>query len=192
MIDSSVYIHPQALIEQNVTIGPKTRIWAFSHILPDVTIGSNCNICDHTFLENGVILGNRVTVKSGVYIWTGVEIEDDVFIGPCVAFTNDKYPRSLQYLSEYPKTLLKQGCSIGANTTILPGLTIGKWAMVGAGSVVTRNVPQHALVYGNPSKIKGSVCRCGEQFKIQESHVKCKCGYQYSFAVDSSSEFSVR
>jgi acetyltransferase-like isoleucine patch superfamily enzyme len=176
MIDPTAKIHPQALIENNVSIGAETRVWAFAHILPEVKIGVNCNICDHTFIENNVILGDRVTVKCGVYIWTGIEIADDVFIGPCVAFTNDKHPRSQQHLSDYPKTLLQQGCSIGANATILPGITIGAWSMVGAGSVVTRDVPAYALVFGNPARIQAWLCYCGLRLNISNEKALCKCG----------------
>jgi acetyltransferase-like isoleucine patch superfamily enzyme len=189
MIDISAKIHSHALIEKNVQIGANTRIWAFAHILPDVVIGSECNICDHTLIENGVILGDRVTVKSGVYIWTGVEIEDDVFIGPCVAFTNDKRPRSRQYLSEYQKTRLSQGCSIGANVTLLPGITVGAWSMIGAGSVVTRNVPAHALMVGNPSRIVGWVCQCGERLTIVEARAYCQCGRNYELNINKKACF---
>ncbi|MFZ2314360.1 MAG: acyltransferase [Gammaproteobacteria bacterium] len=181
LIDPEVKIHSHALVEENVRIGAKTRVWAFAHILPGVIIGSECNICDHTFIETGVILGNRVTIKCGVYLWTGVEIEDDVFVGPCVSFTNDKRPRSMQYSLDYDRTYLLQGCSIGANATLLPGITIGRWSMVGAGSVVTRDVPAHALVFGNPAKIMGWVCECGERLianKFPQSY-KCVCGNQY-------------
>ncbi len=183
MIDSSAKIHSKAIIEDSVVVGSNTRIWAFSHILPDVIIGSDCNICDHTFIENKVVVGNRVTIKSGVYIWTGVEIEDDVFIGPCVAFTNDKHPRSRSYPENFLKILLQQGCSIGANSTLLPGITVGKWAMIGAGSVVTKNVPAYALAYGNPARIEASICRCGKKSDVSISSIDCICGHQYSFAV---------
>ncbi|MEO8400903.1 MAG: acyltransferase [Gammaproteobacteria bacterium] len=183
MIDSSAKIHSHALIEENVSIGANTRVWAFAHILPGVTVGSDCNICDHTLIENNVSLGNRVTVKSGVYIWSGIEIEDDVFIGPCVAFTNDKRPRSRQQV-EYPKTHLLQGCSIGANSTLLPGITIGNWSMVGAGSVVTKNVPSHALVFGNPAILRGWICRCGMQLIVVGSSGHCRCGHKYQLSID--------
>lgn len=157
MIHESVYIHPAALVDPGVTIGANTRVWAFAHIISGVTIGEDCNICDHVFIEGKVKIGNRVTIKCGVYLWDGVEIEDDVFIGPNATFTNDKYPKSKQYPAEYAKTILKQGCSIGANATLLSPLIIGKGAMVGAGSVVTKNVADFALVYGNPAVVKSRV-----------------------------------
>jgi UDP-2-acetamido-3-amino-2,3-dideoxy-glucuronate N-acetyltransferase len=124
----------EALIEDGALIGPGTRVWAFAHILGNVTIGEDCNICDHTFVEGGVRIGQRVTLKCGVYLWHGMVIEDDVFVGPCVAFTNDLLPRSRQRLKSYPTTTLRQGCNIGANATILSGLTIGRSAIVGGRS----------------------------------------------------------
>jgi len=150
----STFIHPTAICEATA-IGNRTRIWAFVHILPGAVIGEECNICDSVFVENDVRVGDRVTVKSGVQLWDGVTLEDDVFVGPNVTFTNDLYPRSRVRPSAYLKTVVKQGASIGANATILPGLTIGAGAMVGAGSVVTRDVPEYAIVVGNPAQIKG-------------------------------------
>jgi acetyltransferase-like isoleucine patch superfamily enzyme len=144
--------HPNALVE-STDIGANTRIWAFVHVLPGAKLGSECNICDHVFIENKVLLGDRVTIKSGVQLWDGVELEDDVFVGPNVTFTNDRFPRSKRHLDEYPRTLVKQGASLGANSTILPGITIGQYAMVGAGAVVTRNVPPYSVVAGNPARI---------------------------------------
>ena len=117
--------------------------------------GSNCNICEHVFVESDVTVGDRVTIKSGVQLWDGIEIEDDVFIGPNATFTNDKFPRSKVYPDEFKKTIVKKGASIGANSTILPGLVIGDNAMIGAGAVVTRDVPPRAIVVGNPAKITG-------------------------------------
>lgn len=146
--------HENALCE-SLNIGDGTRLWAFSHVLPDAVIGEDCNICDGVFVENDVVVGNRVTVKCGVQLWDGVTIEDDVFIGPNVTFTNDIYPRSQQYPEQFLRTVVKAGASIGANATILPGVTIGRGAMVGAGSVVTRDVPELAIVVGNPARIKG-------------------------------------
>ncbi|WP_299238819.1 acyltransferase [Sulfurihydrogenibium sp.] len=173
-----VYIHPKAIVESN-KIGKGTRIWAFVHILPEAVIGENCNICDHTFIENDVIIGNNVTIKSGVQIWDGLRIKDNVFIGPNVTFTNDLYPRSKVYPKEFIKTYLEEGVSIGANATIICGITIGKWAMIGAGSVVTKNVPDYALVFGNPAKIKGYVCICGKKLKFKDSKAECECGKIY-------------
>ena len=146
-------IHRNAICDSK-NIGSKTRVWAFTHILSGAKIGDDCNICDHVFVENEVTIGDRVTIKSGVQIWDGITIEDNVFVGPNVTFSNDKYPRSKQYI-EPLKTLLKEGSTIGGNATILPGLTIGKLAIVGAGSVVTKNVPNHAIVAGNPARIIG-------------------------------------
>jgi acetyltransferase-like isoleucine patch superfamily enzyme/dTDP-4-dehydrorhamnose 3,5-epimerase-like enzyme len=152
----SFFQHPMAIVETQ-QVGEKTRIWAFAHVLPGAKIGEDCNICDHTFIENDVVIGNRVTVKCGVYLWDGIVIEDDVFVGPNATFTNDRFPRSKQYPEKFAKTVIRNGASIGANATILPGLTIGRGAMVGAGAVVTRNVPPYAIVIGNPAYIKGYV-----------------------------------
>jgi acetyltransferase-like isoleucine patch superfamily enzyme len=160
---SLFYQHPSAIVETK-NIGKDTRIWAFVHILEQVSIGENCNICDHCFIENGVTLGNNVTVKSGIYLWEGVDIEDNVFLGPNVVFTNDVYPRSKQY-GNIVKTRVKSGASIGANSTILAGVTIGKYAMCGIGAVVTKDVPDHALVYGNPAQIQGWVDEYGKKLK---------------------------
>ena len=148
--------HSNALVESE-QIGPRTRIWAFAHVLRGAKIGADCNLCDHTFVENDVVLGDRVTVKSGVQIWDGIELEDDVFVGPNATFTNDKFPRSRQYDHETPRTRVRRGASIGANATILPGIEIGERAMVGAGAVVTRNVPADTIVVGNPARISGYV-----------------------------------
>ncbi|MFA6816647.1 MAG: WxcM-like domain-containing protein [Lentisphaeria bacterium] len=150
------FIHPKAIVEDRAIIGSGTRIWAWAHVLGDTKIGVDCNICDHTFIENNVVLGDRVTVKCGVFIWDGITVEDDVFIGPAVAFTNDKFPRSKQYPEQYAKTIIRRGASIGANATILP-VEIGAFAMIGAGAVVTKNVPPYAIVVGNPARIAGYV-----------------------------------
>lgn len=148
------YVHPAAICE-SPSIGEKTRVWAFTHILPDAKIGEDCNLCDHVFVENDVLIGDRVTIKCGVQIWDGITLEDDVFIGPNVTFTNDPFPRSKQYPDVFSKILVRRGASIGANATILPGVTIGIKAMVGAGSVVTHDVPPYAKVVGNPARIIG-------------------------------------
>ncbi len=148
--------HAQALVESEA-IGDNTRIWAFAHVLSGARIGADCNICDHVFIENDVLIGDRVTIKCGVQIWDGLRIEDDVFIGPNATFTNDLFPRSKQHPEEYTKTFLCKGASIGANATVLAGVTIGINAMVGAGAVVTRDVPPNAIVVGNPAVVKGYV-----------------------------------
>jgi UDP-2-acetamido-3-amino-2,3-dideoxy-glucuronate N-acetyltransferase len=151
---SEVFVHEQGLCESE-EVGPGTRIWAFAHVLEGARIGADCNICDGVFVEGGAVVGDRVTVKCGVQLWDGVELGDDVFVGPNATFTNDPMPRSRQWLEEYPRTIVRNGASIGANATILPGIEIGIGAMVGAGAVVTRSVPPHAIVVGNPARIKG-------------------------------------
>lgn len=150
----SYFVHPQAICESS-QIGDGTRVWAFAHVLPGARIGADCNICDHVFVENDVSIGNRVTIKCGVQVWDGVTLEDDVFIGPNVTFTNDGFPRSKHYPERFAVTRVCAGASIGANATILPGVTIGRSAMIGAGSVVVRSVPANAVVVGNPAKITG-------------------------------------
>lgn len=145
-------IHPLADVQTTI-IGDKTLIWQYAVVLKGASIGSNCNINCHTFIENDVVIGNDVTVKSGVYLWDGITIEDKVFIGPNATFTNDKYPRSKQYPESFQRINLRKGCSIGANATILGGITIGKFAIIGAGSVVTKDVPDYALVTGNPARV---------------------------------------
>ena len=157
---SDSFIHPRALCE-SPHIGAGTRIWAFAHVLAGARLGDDCNICDGVFIENDVILGDRVTVKCGVQLWDGVRLADDVFVGPNVTFANDKFPRSRAYQEHIPETVVDVGASLGANCTILPGLRIGRRAMVGAGGVVTGNVPPFAIVTGNPARIMGYVDRSG-------------------------------
>lgn len=149
------YFKHETAIVESVAIGEGTRIWAFSHILPGATIGRDCNICDHSFIENDVIIGNRVTVKCGVQLWDGTTIEDDVFIGPNATFTNDRYPRSRQRPEQFLRTIVRRGASIGANATILPGLVVGEQAVIGAGAVLTKNAPPNAILVGNPARIEG-------------------------------------
>ncbi|MFN8356525.1 MAG: acyltransferase [Spirosomataceae bacterium] len=163
MNNSNHFVHPNALVA-TPHIGTGTRIWAFVNILKGAVIGENCNICDHCFVENNVKIGNNVTVKCGIYLWDGVEIEDDVHLGPNVVFTNDLRHRSKVY-KPVVKTLIKQGASLGANSTILAGVTVGEYAMTGIGSVVTRDVKSHALVYGNPARQRGWVGFDGEKLQ---------------------------
>ncbi|MDL2323403.1 N-acetyltransferase [Bacteroidales bacterium OttesenSCG-928-A17] len=152
-------IHPLSDVLSN-NIGEGTSIWQFCVVLPDAKIGKHTNICAGVFIENEVIIGNNVTIKSGVQVWDGVIIEDDVFIGPNVTFTNDLIPRSKQY-KQHTKTVIKEGASIGANSTIIAGNIIGKYSFIGAGSVITKNIPDHTVWYGNPAKMKGYITKSG-------------------------------
>ena len=155
-------IHNLADVQSN-NIGENTNIWQFCVVLKDAKIGNNCNINAQVLIENAVIIGNNVTIKSGVQIWDGITLEDNVFVGPNVTFTNDFLPRSKQYPKEFLKTTIKKSASIGANSTIVGGITIGEFAMIGAGSVVTKNVKAQELWYGNPATHKGYVCKCGQK-----------------------------
>jgi acetyltransferase-like isoleucine patch superfamily enzyme len=167
---------------QGASIGPGTRIWQFCIILPKAQIGCDCNICAHVLIESDVAIGNRVTIKSGVQLWDGTRIEDDVFIGPNATFTNDRAPRSRKTRRHLLVTRVQRCATIGANATILPGLTIGKGAMVSAGAVVTRDVPDHALMIGNPARQKGWVCLCGET--LRDAGLSCQCGKRYECGAD--------
>lgn len=176
-MDNSVYVHPKALVETN-QIGSRTRIWAFAHVMKGAIIGSDCNICDHSFVESSVKIGNRVKIKNGVAVWEKVTIEDDVFLGPNCVLTNDINPRaSIAKGSEgFLPTLIKKGATIGANATIVCGITIGEYAFIAAGAVVTKNVPDYALMVGVPAKLKGYVCQCGEKIDFSKP---CSCGNRY-------------
>jgi UDP-2-acetamido-3-amino-2,3-dideoxy-glucuronate N-acetyltransferase len=162
-------IHPTSDV-QSKNIGAGTTVWQYAVVLEGAVIGENCNINCHTFVEGNVTIGNKVTIKSGVYLWSGMQIEDNVFVGPNATFTNDKYPRSKQYPAAFEKTILREGCSIGANATILGGITIGMYAIVGAGSVVTRDVPDFALVVGNPARIAGWLDKQGNKLQQTDSN----------------------
>ena len=156
MAKKDFFVHELALCESS-NVGPGTRIWEFSHVFPGAVIGAESNLSAGVLIENDVQIGNRVTIKSGVQLWDGTRVGDDVFIGPNATFSNDPFPRSRVHPTNYSLTVISQGASVGANATILPGITIGQGAMVGAGSVVTRNVPDFAKVYGNPARIRGYV-----------------------------------
>ena len=182
--------HASALVE-STRIGAGTRIWAFAHVLQGARIGRDCNLGDHTFVEGGAVLGHRVTLKNGVAVWGGVHLADDVFVGPNAVFTNDLLPRSPRFsgvAGRYsdPKnwlvpTRVLRGASIGANATIKCGITIGRFAMVGAGSVVTHNVPDHGLVLGVPGRGVGWVCECGRRLVLTDcSRTSCSlCALDY-------------
>jgi acetyltransferase-like isoleucine patch superfamily enzyme len=169
-----IFIHPRALVETE-TIGPGTRVWAFTHVMAGVTLGARVNVGGHCFLEAGVVVGEGVTIKNGNQIWEGVTLEDGVFVGPSVTFTNDRYPRSPRLESpagvagRYRRkvdwlepTRVKTGASLGAGSILLPGITIGEYATVAAGAVVTGDVPPHTLVRGTPARSAGFVCFCGQ------------------------------
>ena len=185
---NDVFVHPQA-INESQQVGEGTRIWAFAHVMRGVVVGKECNIGDHTFIESGAILGNGVTVKNGVSIWQDVTLQNFVFVGPNAVFTNDLYPRSPRYPESSARyqdknwlkqTLIKEGATIGANATIVCGVTIGRYAMVGAGTVVLKDVPDFRLVVGNPARDAGWVCMCGERLQ-EEKAIRCKhCGRTYT------------
>lgn len=182
MSDKPYFIHPTALVATD-KIKKETRIWAFCNIQKDVEIGEDCNICDHCSIESGVKISDRVTVKNGVALWDGMTIEDDVFIGPNAVFTNDIYPRSKVYHSEVDKTLIKKGASVGANAVIVAGITIGSYAFIGAGAVLTKDVSDYTLWYGNPAEFQGYVCRCGKRLDVSDANesINCQCGLKYKF-----------
>ncbi|MCP1309714.1 acyltransferase [Paenibacillus tyrfis] len=165
----NIFIHPTANVSSEAVIGPGTKIWVNSQIREGTEIGENCIISKDTYIDQGVKIGHRVKIQNGVSIYNGVTVEDDVFIGPNAVFTNDFYPRAFNENWAITKTTIKRGVSIGANATIVCGTELGEYCMVGAGSVVTKNVPRHALVIGNPARIVGFVCKCGNKL----SNNKC-------------------
>jgi UDP-2-acetamido-3-amino-2,3-dideoxy-glucuronate N-acetyltransferase len=177
-VDPSVFIHPLALCETD-RVGPRTRIWAFSHVLPGAVIGADCNICDHAFVEGSVRVGNGVTIKNGVQLFDGVVVDDDVFLGPNCIFTNDRNPRAAVKKGPEDRvpTRLERGATVGANATIVCGVTIHPHGFVAAGAVVTRDVAAHAMVAGNPARFLGWMCSCGQ--RLGEDLV-CACGLRYS------------
>jgi acetyltransferase-like isoleucine patch superfamily enzyme len=176
-----VFIHANALVE-STEIGAGTRIWAFAHVMKDASIGPKCNICDHAFIESNAKLGKNVTVKNGVAIWDGVVIEDDVFLGPHVVLTNDPNPRAeiKKPREQWLHTLIRRGATIGANATVLCGITVGSYAFIAAGAVVTRKVPDYALIVGVPGRRKGWMCRCATRLRVVGGKAKCRsCGRSY-------------
>ena len=183
---NNLKIHPTAIVESR-RVGTGTRIWAFTHILCGATIGENCNIGEHCFVEAGVVIGDRVTIKNGNMLWDGITLEDGVFVGPGVLFTNDRYPRSpriaqARYSNQdwCEPTVLCEGASVGAGAVILPDVTVGAYAMVGAGAVVTGDVPAHALVIGNPARMHAWVCRCGQPLQFLDQSATCAfCDIHY-------------
>ena len=169
-------IHPLSDV-QSGKIGANTIVWQYVVILPGAVIGDNCNINAHCFVENDVSIGDRVTVKCGVFIWDGITIGDDVHLGPNVTFTNDIYPRS-KHEFNVTRTIIEKGASVGANATIIAGLTVGEYALIGAGSVVTRNVPNNTLWMGNPARQRGYVCNCGHKLDEKLHCNQCNSDYE--------------
>jgi acetyltransferase-like isoleucine patch superfamily enzyme len=170
---------------ESTDVGAGTRVWAFAHVLPGAVVGRDCNLGDGTFIETGAILGDRVTIKNGVSVWSGVTLEDDVFAGPNVVFLNDYVPRAAPYRTPpeaWLPTLVRRGATLGGNATIICGITVGRHALVGAGSVVTRDVPDHALVVGNPARHIGWICLCGG--RISDDLACAGCGRRYEAGDD--------
>ncbi len=180
-MEKKYFVHPTAVVDEPVEIGEGTQIWHFSHIMSGAKIGKNCIIGQNVFIGLGVILGNNIKIQNNVSIYDSVVLEDDVFCGPSMVFTNVFNPRSfISRKKEFRKTLVKKGATIGANATIVCGNTIGQYAFIGAGSVVTKDVPDYALVYGNPVKVKGWICQCAMEIGFRSGKAVCHaCGKQY-------------
>lgn len=173
--------HEQALVETE-NIGEGTRVWRNAHILPGAVVGANCNIGENCYIEGNVTLGSGVTLKNNVAIWDNISIGDDVFIGPAAVFTNDFRPRAhiKKTYRDLAATVIKKGATIGANATIVCGITIHEHAFIGAGAVVTRDVPPYTVVFGNPAAFKGFVCECARSIPLQDGQHECACGLRYS------------
>lgn len=181
------FVHATSLADSSARIGKGTKIWQFCNIMGDTDIGENCNIGQGVFVESGVRVGNRVKIKNNVALYNGVICEDDVFLGPNCVFTNVINPRSfIERKNEFRQTIIRKGATIGANATIICGHTIGAYSMIGAGSVVTKDVPDYTLMVGNPARMKGYVCQCGEKLDASNSMYVCiKCGRRYEKTDDN-------
>jgi UDP-2-acetamido-3-amino-2,3-dideoxy-glucuronate N-acetyltransferase len=178
---SDYFVHGSSYVDEGAEIGAGTKIWHFCHVMPHARIGERCNIGQNVLVSSNVTLGNNVKIQNNVSLYTGVVVEDDVFLGPSMVFTNVINPRShVNRKDEYKTTLVRKGASIGANATIVCGITLGKYCFVGAGAVVTRDVPDYALVYGSPARVRGWMCQCGEQLKFEDDRAVCPgCGDAY-------------
>lgn len=181
MEDKRYFVHESSYVDEGCTIGEGTKIWHFSHIMKGCTIGPKCNIGQNVVISPDVVLGTGVKIQNNVSVYTGVVCEDSVFLGPSCVFTNVINPRAfIERKDEYRKTTVKKGASIGANATIVCGHDIGRYAFVGAGSVVTKNVPDYAMVYGTPARIHGYVCQCGTKLQFADGEACCSaCGKNY-------------
>ena len=189
-MDRKYFVHESSYVDEGCEIGEGTKIWHFSHIMKDCKIGKNCNIGQNVVISPGVVLGDQCKIQNNVSVYTGVVCEDGVFLGPSCVFTNVINPRAfIERKSEYRKTTLKKGASLGANCTIVCGHDVGRYAFVGAGSVVTRDVPDYALVYGSPARVHGYVCQCGEKLNFTDGHAVCPaCKKRYQMNHNSVTE----
>jgi len=179
---SEYFVHESSYVDNGAEIGAGTRIWHFCHVMPRAKIGERCNIGQNVLVSSDVTIGKNVKIQNNVSLYTGVIVEDDVFLGPSMVFTNVINPRShVSRKDEYKTTLVRKGASIGANATIVCGVTLGQYCFVGAGAVVTKDVPDYALVYGAPARLRGWVCQCGEQLNFEGQRAVCpRCGDAYS------------
>lgn len=179
--EHNFFIHSSSILDDKASVGNNTRIWQFCHIMSEAQIGNNCILGQNTFVGYKVLIGNGVKIQNNVSIYEGVQIEDDVFVGPSVVFTNVKTPRSfIERKNEFAPTRIRKGASLGANATVICGTTIGKYALVAAGSVVTKNVADYALVMGVPAKQTGWVCKCGEALPFENNKARCSsCNESY-------------
>lgn len=186
MTDLGYFVHPSSYIDEGAQIGKDTQIWYFCHLMKECRVGENCNIGQNIFIDSGVVIGNRVKVQNNVSIYSGVICEDDVFLGPSMTFTNVINPRAfIERKDEFKITRIKKGASVGANATIVCGNCIGQYAFIGAGTVVTRDVPDYALYYGNPGKIMGWVCKCGQKLEFFNGKALCPVCQLHYVQLDS-------
>jgi UDP-2-acetamido-3-amino-2,3-dideoxy-glucuronate N-acetyltransferase len=180
-MEREYFVHPTAVVDEPVEIGEETKIWHFTHIMKGARIGKNCIIGQNVFIGSGAILGSNIKIQNNVSIYDEVILEDDVFCGPSMVFTNVFNPRSfISRKKEFRKTLVRKGATIGANVTVICGYTIGQYAFIGAGSVVTKDVSDYALVYGNPGRLRGWICQCAEEIAFRSGKAECQaCGKRY-------------
>lgn len=190
MSEQAYRAHPMSIVDPYCEIGSGTRIWAGTHVMCGARIGEGCNIGENCFIEGGVVVGSHVTVKNNVALYDGAVVEDDVFLGPSCVFTNVVNPRAfVSRKHAFRKTIVQKGASIGANATLICGHTVGRYAFVGAGAVVSRDVPDYALVYGTPAKIHGWVCKCGCKLTFRDNMAVCsECGSAYRLMLDRVEE----